>query len=80
MSDHRHDEGGTITGTKDANYNLIWFAEQCLNNTLHLETYKADAEKEGDAELAELFAKAQADSQKGADLAKQLLAARLKEN
>ena len=32
------DDGGRITGTKDENYDLIWFAEQCLSNALRLET------------------------------------------
>lgn len=70
-------ETGTITGTKDKNYNLIWFTEKCLNNTLRLETYIQDAERDGDQEAADLFRKAQADSRKGAELARQLLQARL---
>jgi hypothetical protein len=77
MSHHEHDEGGTITGTKDKDYNLVWFLEQCLNNALRMESYKADAEKDGDTELADLFSKAQHESKKGADLAKSLLAKRL---
>jgi hypothetical protein len=70
-------DGGTITGTKDKNYDLIWFTEQCLNNALRLESYRADAEEAGDDELAQLFGKAQSDSAKGAELAKGLLAKRL---
>lgn len=80
MSTDRPKDGGAITGTTDKNYNLIWFTEQCLNNALRLETYRKDAESAGDTELAELFTKAQADSQKGAQIAQQLLATRLKEN
>ena len=72
-----HDDGGRITGTKDKNYDLIWFAEQCLSNALRLETYRADAEDAGDTELADLFGRAQSDSTKGAELAKDLLAERL---
>lgn len=72
-------EGGEVTGTKDKNYNLIWFAEECLSNALLMETYKADAEREGDNELAELFSKAQHESTKGADRAKSMLAQRLQQ-
>jgi len=46
-------ETGNITGTKDKDYNLIWFVEQCLSNALRLEIYIHDAEREGDTELAE---------------------------
>lgn len=70
-------DGGQVTGTKDKNYNLIWFAEQSLQNALRLDTYIADAEGEGDSELAELFKKAQHESAKGAEQAKTLLASRL---
>jgi hypothetical protein len=70
-------ETGNVTGTKDKNYNLIWFTEQCLENALRLETYIGDAERDGDNELADLFRKAQADSKKGAEEGKRLLAARI---
>ena len=70
-------ETGDVTGTKDKNYNLIWFTEACLSNALRLEQYVADADREGDAEVAELFRKAQADSRKGAEQGKQLLKSRL---
>ena len=39
---------------------LLLLAQACLDNTLRLETYIADAERESDSELAELFKKAQA--------------------
>jgi hypothetical protein len=71
-------ETGQVTGTLDKDYNLIWFTETCLKNVLRLETYIADAERAGDSELAEFFQRAQAESRKGADQAKQLLAARLR--
>jgi hypothetical protein len=71
-------ETGHVTGTKDKNYNLIWYTEQCLENALRLETYVADAERDGDNELADLFRKAQADSKKGAEEGKRLLANRIK--
>jgi len=71
------DETGQVTGTKDKNYNIVWFTEQALSNALRLETYIADAERDGDDELAEFFRKAQADSRKGGEQGKKLLAARL---
>ena len=70
-------ETGHVTGTVDKDYNLIWFTEKCLDNTLRLETYIADAEREGDSELADFFRKAQSDSRKGAELGKQMLQSRL---
>lgn len=70
-------EASRITGTADAEYNIMWFTERCLNNALRLETYIDDAERAGDDELATFFRKAQADSRKGAEQGKQLLAARL---
>lgn len=70
-------EAGELTGTKDKDYNIIWFTEQCLSNVLRLETYAEDAEREGDTELAEFFRRAQETSRKGADQGKQLLAGRL---
>jgi hypothetical protein len=69
-------ESGEITGTKDKDYNIIWFVEQCLSNTLRLETYIGDAEREGDNDLAEFFRRAQETSRKGAEQGKQLLARR----
>lgn len=72
-------ETGHVTGTKDKNYNLTWYLEQCLNNALRLEEYCKDAERDGDQELVDLFRKAQADSQKGGEIAKKLLADRLKQ-
>jgi hypothetical protein len=70
-------ETGALTGTKDKDYNIIWFVEACLSNVLRLQTYIQDAEREGDTELAEFFRKAQAESRKGAEQGKQLLAGRL---
>jgi len=70
-------ETGQVTGTKDKDYNLMWFTEACLENALRLETYIKDAERANDAELADLFRRAQADSRKGAEQGKQLLRSRL---
>jgi hypothetical protein len=70
-------ETGQVTGTKDKHYNIIWFTEQCLSNTLKMEEYAGDAERDGDSELADFFRRAQAESRKGADRGKELLRARL---
>ncbi|MEA2378468.1 MAG: hypothetical protein QOK00_94 [Thermoleophilaceae bacterium] len=70
-------ETGQITGTKDKDYNIIWFTEQCLSNTLRLETYVKDAERDGDSDLAEFFKRAQDTSRKGAEQGKDLLRKRL---
>ena len=71
-------ETGQVTGTADKDYNIIWFTEKCLKNALRLETYIQDAERAGDDELAEFFRRAQAESKKGAEQGKQLLASRLR--
>lgn len=70
-------ETGEATGTKDKNYNLVWFVQQCLSNALRLEIYVQDAERAGDGELAEFFRRAQHESRKGAERGKALLAERL---
>jgi hypothetical protein len=70
-------ETGQITGTKDKDYNIIWFTEQCLSNVLRLDTYIQDAEREGDSELAEFFKRAQETSRKGAEQGKDLLRDRI---
>jgi hypothetical protein len=70
-------ETGQVTGTKDKDYNIIWFTEACLSNALRLETYIKDADREGDQELAEFFRRAQNESRKGAEQGKQLLASRI---
>ena len=70
-------ESSDVTGTKDKDYNIIWFTEQCLSNALRLETYAQDADREGDSELADFFRRAQGESRKGAEQGKQLLVQRL---
>ena len=77
MSDTYATETGHITGTMDKDYNLIWYTQTCLENALRLETYRHDAERGGDTELAELFGKAQSDSRKGAEIGKRMLADRM---
>ena len=70
-------EAGEITGTKDKDYNVIWFVEQCLSNVLRLETYIQDAERAHDNDLADFFRRAQEASRKGAEQGKELLRSRL---
>ena len=70
-------ETGQVTGTKDKDYNIIWFTEQCLSNVLRLEIYIQDAEREGDSELVEFFRRAQDASRKGAEQGKQFLKKRI---
>ncbi len=70
-------DSGQVTGTKDKDYNILWYTQTCLDNALRLETYIQDADQAGDSELAEFFRKAQADSRKGAELGKQMLKSRL---
>lgn len=70
-------ETGGVTGTVDKTYDLIWFAEACMNNALRLENYIEDAKRDGDDELAEFFRRAQTESKKGAEQSKELLASRL---
>jgi rubrerythrin len=71
------EETGQVTGTKDKDYNILWFTETCLSNVLRLETYAQDAERVGDRELADFFRRAQGESRKGAEQAKELLKKRL---
>ncbi|MCX8557801.1 MULTISPECIES: hypothetical protein [Mycolicibacterium] len=68
---------GVFTGTADKDYNLIWFVENCLSNALRMERYCADAERQGDTELIDLFKRAQHESRKGAEQGKALLAKRV---
>lgn len=71
-------ETGHVTGTKDRDYDLIWFVETCLDNALRMDLYIADAERTGDNALADLFRRAQNASRKGADEGKSLLVERLR--
>ena len=70
-------ETGHVTGTKDKDYNVIWFTEQCLSNALRLETYIQDAERDGDSDLAHFFRRAQEASRRGAEQGKEHLRKRL---
>jgi hypothetical protein len=70
-------ETGQTTGTKDKDYNLLWFTEQSLSNVLRLETYIEDAERDGDSELADFFRRAQEASRRGGEQGKEQLRKRL---
>lgn len=70
-------ESGAATGTRDKDYNLIWFVEASLSNALRMQTYIDDAERDGDGEVADLFRKAQSESRRGAEIGKKLLLDRL---
>lgn len=70
-------ENGNITGTKDKDYDVIWFTEQCLSNVLRLDTYIEDADRDGDSELADFFRRAQETSRKGAEQGKEMLRQRM---
>lgn len=70
-------EGAEVTGTRDRDYNLIWFASACLSNAMKLEGFIQDAERDQDEELIDFFQRAQADSRKGAEQAKAILRDRL---
>ena len=75
--ENQDQETGDVTGTLDQDYNLVWFVQQCLSNTLRLEIYARDAERSGDDELGEFFRRAQGESKKGAEQSKRLLRDRL---
>jgi len=72
-----NEETGSVTGTPDKDYNLVWFVEASLSNALRLETYIQDAERDGDTELADFFRRAQAASRTGGEEGKRLLSERL---
>jgi hypothetical protein len=67
------------SGTKDKNYNLITVLHLCLEHVWRLEQYAADAEREGDNDLAQLFRRMQDHSRRGAEECKRLLEPRLRE-
>ncbi|WP_458319796.1 hypothetical protein [Mycolicibacterium brisbanense] len=77
MTSNTQTDTGAVTGTADKDYNLIWFVEACLSNALRMEQYCADAERQKDTELTELFRRAQHKSRKGAEEGKALLARRI---
>ncbi|WP_199434262.1 hypothetical protein [Qaidamihabitans albus] len=65
---------------KDKNYNLISVVQASLHYVFQMETYIADAERQGDQELASWFRKIQENNKKAGDQGKELLAKRLSED
>ena len=65
------------SGVRDKNYNLITILQLCLEHVWRLEQYAADAENEGDQEVADLFRRMQEHSRKGGEQCKRLLVQRL---
>ncbi|EHK88075.1 hypothetical protein [Saccharomonospora azurea] len=61
----------------DKNHNLISVLQASLEYAWQLETYIADAEREGDTELASWFRRIQENNVKAGEQGKQLLAQRL---
>jgi hypothetical protein len=62
---------------KDKHYDLVAVLYECLHGVWQLETYKNDARREGDNDLAEFFAGLQEKKREDGDKAKRLLADRL---
>lgn len=62
---------------KDKNYNLIAVLHDSLNYAWQMETYIADAERDGDEELATWFRKIQESNKKAGEQGKEMLAKRL---
>ncbi|MFC3995056.1 hypothetical protein ACFOVU_03965 [Nocardiopsis sediminis] len=65
------------TPVKDDNYNLTWALHQSLENVYRLEHYIADAEAQGDEELARWFRRIQENNRKCGEQGQRLLAERL---
>lgn len=65
------------TPVKDKNYNLLTVLQQSLANNYQLEEYIADAQQDGDTELAEWLGRVQENNQKAGEQGKQLLVSRL---
>ncbi|GAA2077647.1 hypothetical protein [Actinomadura alba] len=62
---------------KDRHYDLVTVVHGCLRAVWRLETYKDDALREGDSELAEWFGKLQDQNREAGEVSKRLLADRL---
>lgn len=62
---------------KDPNYDLIAILKASLEMVWTVETYIADAENNGDSELAEWFRKIQENNLKASEQGKQMLVQRL---
>ena len=73
MSSNRSDNSQGDTGTRDITYDLISTAYHLLQGAETVALYIADAEQEGNQELAQFFRETKEEYQRRADRAKQLL-------
>ena len=74
MSSNRSDNSQGDTGTRDITYDLISTAYHLLQGAETVALYIADAEQEGNQELAQFFRETKDEYTRRADRAKQLLA------
>ena len=74
MSRQISDDSQGDTGTRDITYNIVSTIYHTLQGAETLALYIADAEQQGDQELAQFFRDVKEENQRRADRAKQLLA------
>jgi hypothetical protein len=77
MSAQRSDNSQGDTGTRDITYDLVSVIYHALQGAETTALYIADAEQEGNQELATFFREAKEEYQRRGDRAKQLLTAHL---
>ena len=77
MSAQRSDNSQGDTGTRDITYDLVSVIYHALQGAETTALYIADAEQEGNQELAQFFREAKDDYQRRAERAKQLLTTHL---
>jgi hypothetical protein len=77
MSAQRSDNSQGDTGTRDITYDLVSVIYHALQGAETTALYIADAEQEGNQELATFFREAKDEYQRRGDRAKQLLASHL---
>jgi hypothetical protein len=73
MSSQRSDNSQGDTGTRDITYDLISTAYHLLQGAETVNLYIADAEQEGNQELAQFFRETKDEYTRRAERAKQLL-------
>ena len=77
MSAQQSDNSQGDTGTRDITYNLISVVYHALQGAETTALYIADAEQEGNQELAQFFREAKEEYERRAERAKQLLTTHL---
>jgi hypothetical protein len=77
MSAQRSDNSQGDTGTRDITYDLVSVIYHALQGAETTALYIADAEQEGNEELAQFFREAKEEYQRRGDRAKQLLTTHL---